>query len=72
MREEKRPRSVEGVLLLWMRDVCYHLNAPDDHVVELWHKERKVAVYPQTVGVDQLRDDIKKDYLEQVRRIMEE
>jgi len=64
MTGEMRSRSFVGGLLAWMRELGYHLVEPDDHLVELWHKDRKIAVYPQTVRVEQLRDDVNKDYVE--------
>lgn len=33
----------EGILLEWLEEEGYHVEEPDDHTVELWHKERLVA-----------------------------
>jgi len=58
-------------LMGWQLDIGYRLVEPDDHIVELWFRDRLVKVYPVTITILKLREDATEHYLETMRKSWE-
>jgi len=70
MRKYTGKQSVRDEALREYKDFGFSLVEPDDHLLELWFKDKRIAVYNQTkVTFDIIREGC-KNYLASITRSM--
>lgn len=56
------PRALIGFLGKEREERGYYLVEPDDHLVGLYYKEGLIAVFPQSITIDQLHKEADLDW----------
>ena len=64
-------QSVLDEALGQYKDFGFQLVVPDDHLLELWFKDKRIAVYNQTKATFDIIREGCKNYLESITRSLD-
>jgi len=68
MRAYTGKQSVSDEALGEFKDYGFELVEPDDHVLELWFKDKRLAVYYQTTATFKIIQEGCENYLKSIAR----
>ena len=64
-------QSINDEALGQYKDFGFQLVEPDDHLLELWFKDKRIAVYNQTKATFDIIREGCKNYLESITRSLD-